>query len=136
MYVLSELYVVFKDIFYKILGYTYNTNNNICTFNSINTKLEILNQSKNETYEINDIKKMNIEINTLLKQIDVVDMYEMLKGVNPSFDNTTEIQSIIDFLKNEILFLKNNNNNKRNIDFLQNLLNRFVILKVIDKKLQ
>lgn len=41
MYVLSELYVVFKDIFYKILGYTYNTNNNICTFNSINTKLEI-----------------------------------------------------------------------------------------------
>lgn len=79
---------------------------------------------------------MNIEINTLLKQIDVVDMYEMLKGVNPSFDNTTEIQSIIDFLKNEILFLKNNNNNKRNIDFLQNLLNRFVILKVIDKKLQ
>ena len=93
--VLYELYFRIKTYFNTV----FNINNNAFDFTNIN--------------EINQAKILNLEneINELYSNINVKQMYKTLKSINNTFNQSTLIITIIEYLEEESKFILQNKDN-------------------------
>lgn len=125
---LSVLY----ELYYRVKTYVYtvfNINNNAFDFTNINE----LNKSK--------LLKLKSEIKELYYNIDVKKMFKLLKSINNTFDESTLIINIIDYLEEESIFILQKDNTselsineiKQNTQVLE-LLHHFKILQDIRSK--
>lgn len=123
--VLYELYFRVKTYFNTV----FNINNNAFDF----TKINEINQAK--------ILKLNSEIGELYSNINVKQMYKTLKSINNTFNQSTLIITIIEYLEEESKFILQNKDNlevsineiKQNTHVLE-LIHQFKLLQDIRNK--
>ena len=123
---------VFYELYFRVKTYfntVFNINNNTFDF----TKINEINQSK--------ILKLNSEIKELYSNINVKQMFKLLKSINNTFDESTLTIKIIEYLEDESKFiLKNKDNLEVSINEIKqntlvlDLIHQFKILKDIRSK--
>jgi len=158
MYTFYEFYDLIKSVInYYLVDFNnpYDKSNNN-TFNNINEtiknninndiildKIEIQNNFSEKFKSNKIIEKINKEdtMIELYKIIDLINMEEItiiLDSFNYDINKNMDIQLIIDFLQNEKIYIQNTISilqNTLNINFINDIIVRLILLQYVNKKI-